>query len=96
MASFSLPPIFDTPDLWGPPASTSSSNQSNGNNDAASSSVLPPEFRDIPFVPFAKVSLLSAHTWCFTDTYCLLVYRATRLVVLPIGTQAVQAVMEAA
>lgn len=47
MASFSLPVLQETPDMWGPPSMASSSGKSN-------ESVLPKEFRDIPFTPFAK------------------------------------------
>lgn len=49
MASFNLPPIHETPDIWGPPSTTAAPK-----NNAASSSVLPEEFRGIPFAPFAK------------------------------------------
>lgn len=49
MASFTLPPLADNPDRWGPPPVNSSSSSS-----SSSSSVLPPEFADIPFAPFSK------------------------------------------
>ncbi|CAO1622575.1 unnamed protein product [Parajaminaea phylloscopi] len=48
MASFTLPPLPDTPERWGPPAIDSAAFK------ASSSSVLPPEFADIPFAPFSK------------------------------------------
>ncbi|PWN38360.1 translation initiation factor eIF-3, subunit D [Meira miltonrushii] len=47
MASFSLPSLQETPDMWGPPSMASSSGKS-------TESVLPKEFREIPFTPFAK------------------------------------------
>lgn len=43
MASFKLPTLQEATDRWGPPA-----------HDSSASSVLPPEFREIPFAPFAK------------------------------------------
>lgn len=64
MASFSLPQIQETPDHWGPPASSSASASASasasGSNGVASPlsglnrSVLPEELRDIPFAPFSK------------------------------------------
>ncbi|UZJ51569.1 hypothetical protein CBS101457_000889 [Exobasidium rhododendri] len=47
MASFKLPALQEVTDLWGPPISAASQKD-------ATSSVLPEEFRDIPFAPFAK------------------------------------------
>lgn len=47
MASFPLPQLQETPEVWGPPSTASTSGKSK-------ESVLPAEFRDIPFTPFAK------------------------------------------
>lgn len=47
MASFHLPHIQEVADIWGPPSTTSAKNN-------VSTSVLPEEFRDIPFTPYAK------------------------------------------
>jgi translation initiation factor 3 subunit D len=43
MASFKLPALQEATDRWGPPT-----------QDTSASSVLPEEFREIPFAPFAK------------------------------------------
>lgn len=47
MAHFALPSLQEVSDRWGPPSLSASQGSS-------ATSVLPPEFRDIPFAPFAK------------------------------------------